>query len=99
MACVVWKYKIPDEDEFTINMPEGAQVLTVQVQPSVRSVVIWALVNPEHRTCQRSFRLAGTGEPIDWRPEALRFIGSVQLHRGLRVLHVFEILTGLGVIR
>ena len=87
----VYKYDVPTEDEFTIAMPAGARVLTFQVQHD--ALMLWALVDPDARETNRRFRLAGTGHPIWHDDAALRFVGTVQLHGGALVFHLFEVLS------
>lgn len=82
----VWKYAL-EPDEFTIEMPRGAQVLSVDNQGG--SNCMWAMVDPAEPLVTRRFRLAGTGHELD-RPDELRFIGTVQMYGGKIVLHLFE---------
>ena len=87
---VVWKYKLEIDDEVIILMPKGTKVLTVQVQDG--APCIWAAVDPNEKKEMRKFRIAGTGHPIDDTTVG-GYIGTVQLHDGRLVLHVFEITT------
>ncbi len=87
-SLTVYKYLVPLEDEPVLELPKGAQVLSFQVQHE--RMVLYALVNPDARHEKRRFRLAGTGHPID-AELPLRFIGTVQLHGGALVFHLFEI--------
>ncbi len=86
----VYKYEIPAEDEFTIDLPAGAQPLSFQEQRGAGCM--WALVDPEARTTKRRFRLAGTGHPIEHDAGALRFVGTAQFRGGGLVFHLFEVL-------
>jgi hypothetical protein len=86
----VYKYEVPLADDFAIEMPMGAQILSFQVQNG--GPVLWALVDPDARHMKRHFRLAGTGHKIDQAPADLRFIGTVQLQGGALVFHLFEAL-------
>lgn len=85
----VWKFPLPapGSDVFTIEMPQGAEPLTVQVQNG--AFQIWALVTPGHPTETRVFRIAGTGHPID--EIIVRHVGTVQLPGLGLVFHVFEV--------
>lgn len=83
----VFKYDVPLDDEVSINLPEGAQVLTFQAQRE--QPCIWALVDPSARPRPRRFRIAGTGHDIENAHE-LRYVGSAQLHGGNLVFHLFE---------
>lgn len=83
----VYKYAIPIVDEFYLELPCGAQILSVQVQRN--QPCIWALVNPqEHKKSRRLFRFAGTGHPIS--SANLLFIGTFQMDNGAFVFHLFE---------
>ena len=84
----VFKYTIPVEDYFSLNLPEGAKILTVQEQHG--DAHIWALVNPDNPTETRNFRLAGTGHPIKESPDTLDYIGTFQLAGDSFIGHVFE---------
>jgi hypothetical protein len=56
----IWKFPIPFSDigSFEIVMPEGAQLLTVQLQNG--KPMLWALVNEEAPRVRREFNIAGT---------------------------------------
>ena len=83
----VYKYDVILDDTFTLALPEGAEVLTVQMQHGIPR--LWVRVDPTAPARPRQFRLAGTGHPIedadDW-----RYVGTVQLQGGVLVLHLFE---------
>jgi len=85
----VYKYAVPVEDYFSLELSQGAKILTVQVQHD--SPQIWALVNPESPTETRHFRLAGTGHSIQENGEVLNYLGTFQLARGGFIGHLFEI--------
>lgn len=89
---VIWKFPIPIEDEFSLQIPAKATVLTVQVQKGTPCV--WVLMNEldaKANMVGRQFRLYGTGNPVDDDPG--RYIGTFQVHGGELVFHLFE-LTG-----
>lgn len=83
MKQTIWKYPFQIDDEFEIEMPEGAQVLTAQVQGS--TPCLWVLVNPEAPKTKRKFFVYGTGHEII--EEGIAYIGSIQMN-GF-VWHVF----------
>jgi hypothetical protein len=84
----VFKYLIPVDDEPTVRLPLGARILSVGQQNGV--MFLWALVNPgEQRTERRTLRVAGTGHEIADVDE-LQFIGTVHMHGGALVFHIFE---------
>jgi len=85
MPEVVWKY-ILTEVENDIEMPAGAQVLTVAEQHN--EICLWAKVNPERERVKRTFQVVGTGHAELKGDEA--YFGSAQLNNGNLVFHVFE---------
>lgn len=95
----VYKYAIPIDDHFTINLPQGAQLLSVQAQHD--TPCIWALVDPSAPIEARSFRLAGTGHPIhDNELEGtFKHVGSFQMRGGTLVFHLFEVTHAAGTAR
>jgi hypothetical protein len=74
---------------FSIEMPRGAKVLTVQVQDG--QPFIWAMVDPDNTfelTEHRSFCVIGTG--FDFELERLAYIGTFQHVVAKEVWHLFE---------
>jgi hypothetical protein len=72
----IWKFSVGGAD-FTIRMPQGAEVLAVQMEGGPHGVpVMWALVDPSAETESRTFHIFGTGGPFD--PEGLRYVGTFQ---------------------
>jgi hypothetical protein len=84
----VYKYALPIEDEVRIPLPAFAEVLSVGVQGE--NLFVWALVDPSIPNLHKTFRIAGTGHPIE-EPEKWKFIGTVFLYEGSFVAHVFEL--------
>ena len=84
----VFKYPIPFGDYFKLPLPNGAKVLTVDVQYG--QPTLWALVNPNHKTKDRLFRFAGNGHDIEESLSRLEFVASFQMQNGL-MFHVFEV--------
>lgn len=85
----VYKYTIPVEDYFSLDLPKGAKILTVQEQHGEPQ--LWALVNKDKPNEKRNFRLVGTGHPVKESPESLNYISTFQLADGSFIGHVFEI--------
>lgn len=89
----IYKYAIPIEAYFSLELPRGAKILTMQEQRGKPQ--IWALVNPESSTEIREFCIVGTGDMIDDDEETLEYIGTLQIHNGvfrhLIIGHLFEI--------
>lgn len=103
----VWKFPIPiaqindDGDErFTIEMPDRAEILTVQAQGN--DAQIWAAVDTDRPKSARQFCLVGTGHVIPSLPPGVhayqyearfydtRYVGTFQVSGGAYVFHVFE---------
>lgn len=82
----IWKYSLQSAPNFSIEMPRGAQILTVQLQGG--RPYLWALVNPDAVLEPRYFFLAPTGESFV--PPALDYIGTFQMDGGAFVAHLFE---------
>lgn len=90
MTDAIWKYELPIEDSFTLEMPVGAQVLSVQTQRDV--ACMWARVVLDSPKEKRQFRVIGTGNPIDYTTGPMSHLGTFQLANGNFVGHVFEVL-------
>lgn len=84
----VYKYPLSLDDDVTLALPEGAQVLTIQMQNG--DPVLWALVNPDAPTEQRSFHITGTGHSIEEPRSQWRYVATFQMLGGALVFHVFE---------
>lgn len=87
----IWKYPLYVQDVQTVEMPDEADILTIQVQGD--APYIWAMVNPDAPLNPRKIRIYGTGHPVDPNLSAERYIGTFQLKNGSLVLHVFDITT------
>jgi len=86
----VFKYDLPLNDYFKLDLPRGAKILCFDTQFGVAQM--WALVNPDETiTESRQFRFAGTGHNITETPEQLEFIDTFQMRDGNLVFHVFEV--------
>lgn len=84
MKKVIWKFPLPEMDN-EISMPEGAQILTVQIQNG--QLVLWAMVDPHAFHEKRLFRIIATGEDIH-ASEKWKYVGTFQ--KAWFVGHVFE---------
>lgn len=82
----VLKYQVPLKESFSVNLPEGAEVLTVQAQHEVPQM--WARVDDTKPSRERRFMLTGTGHDIKGPG---RYVETVQLAGGSLVLHLFEV--------
>lgn len=88
MKRIIYKYPITLADLVDVSMPEGAYVLTAQIQGE--QLCLWAIVNPDPEVPKfiRQFEIIGTGNPFTEAPR--RHIATVQ--QGRWVWHVFECL-------
>ena len=85
----VYKYVLEVTEQQTIEIPEGAQILSVQVQKGIPC--IWALVDPNMKLTKRIYKTYGTGHPMQNLTETDKFIGTYQVANGSGVFHVFEV--------
>lgn len=82
----IHKYKLEINGTFSINMPIGAEILSIQEQSG--HLYIWARVDPKRSTEVREFPTYGTGYITEAFNNEL-YIATVQMLNGL-VWHVFE---------
>lgn len=86
---VIYKYKVPGSNtKFTMTLPVGAEVLTVQKQGLDINMWVLQIAGPA-KLEERNFRVIGTGHPFD---ENLKYVGTVQELEGALVWHYFEVL-------
>lgn len=83
----VCKYPVPAQDEFTIDMPEGAKLLSYHKQHESGCGMLWALIDPSRPEVERHFRLADSDESI-CDDRALIYVGTA-LFDG--EIHLFEL--------
>ena len=81
----IWKYELSPDVYLTI--PINGEILTVQTQNDV--AMMWVLVNPEHDTERRHFKVFGTGHTIT--DKKIKYINTFQFDNGVLIFHVFEI--------
>jgi len=84
----IWKYELTLGHPQEIEMPVGAEILTVQSQFE-NQACLWALVEPANYPVKREFEIFGTGVDIYENPNR-KYIGTYQLRGGIFVFHVFE---------
>ena len=58
----IWKFPLAMVSPQRIDMPEGAQILTVQAQGDFGC--IWALVDPDVEKQSHYFEIYGTGQVV-----------------------------------
>lgn len=83
----IWKFELTLHG--AIEMPDGANILTVQEQRGVPC--IWAEVDTNAPMVKRHFDIYGTGHEmkVDMGVER-KYIGTFQIQGGALVFHVFE---------
>lgn len=87
MTKTIWKYSFDIDDEFVLEMPEGARVLHVAMQG--RQSCLWAVISPERSKVKRRFSIVGTGHPMPDRE--LQYCGTFQVTGSvILVFHLFE---------
>jgi hypothetical protein len=87
---VIYKYKVEITDESTIKMPAAAKVISVAEQGN--EIVLYAMVpfdNDPEITKNISIRVVGTGHKIHFDTSEFKFIGTVSLHFGKLMFHIF----------
>lgn len=83
----IYKYQLQPLDRQLVPMPNGAQILTVQMQGE--HPCVWAMVDIDKPVVVREIRMYGTGHPIDHDPG--RYIGTIQMRGGQLIFHFFEV--------
>ena len=85
----IWKFELEVTDNQYVNMPYGAELLSVQTQGT--TPCLWALVDAKNPTEERHFEVFGTGHPVNCDMGIERkYIGTFQLSGGATVFHLFE---------
>ncbi len=82
----VWKFGLEFDDSQRVNMPAGAELLSVGSQGD--SLFVWAVVDSQAHLEPRTFLIRGTGHPLPNTP--LRFLGRATTHDEQLVWHIFE---------
>jgi hypothetical protein len=80
----IWKFPLEVTDEQTVEIPSGAQLLSVQNQHE--TACLWAVVDPEAEKKPCVIQIYGTGHPIE---EVGTYLSTFQMHGGSLVFHAF----------
>lgn len=80
----IWKFPIPQQTPFCLEMPRFSRVLAVQMQEE--TPCIWVEVEPDGLISRRAFHIVGTGRELP--PEAHQYLGTWQ--NGVYVWHLYE---------
>lgn len=90
MTMQVFKYQLnclTQDDEGTIELPIGAQIVHVKMNSQPSSWTLWVMVDATHANETRRFRACGTGHPLDY-PAITHLATELD---GPFVWHLFEI--------
>ncbi len=87
MNLTIWKFPLKIVEAQTLEMPQGARLLSVQGQNDVPT--LWAMVDPTSSTVSRTIHLVGTGS-YGTDEATMPHVGTVQTHGGQLVWHVFD---------
>lgn len=91
---VIWRYPLQIKTgQQEIVMPEGAELLTVQIQDRVP--VLWALIDSFGAKTTRIFEVHQTGDAllgITNNKRDYRYISSFQCEKTKAAHHIFEVL-------
>jgi hypothetical protein len=83
----IHKYHLALAEVQVIEVPQGAQFLTVQMQGE--RLCVWAIVDTTHQNAHESFVIVGTGallpDTSNW-----QYMETVQQYDGRFVWHVFR---------
>ena len=82
----IWKFDLRIDDLQIVEMPLGAQLLTVQEQGGWPR--LWALCDESAPIRPRRIAMYGTGRPINEHPGI--YIATFQIECGELVFHAFE---------
>lgn len=85
--ATIWKFPIEVTDEISLEMPRGAEILSLHTQHG--NPVVWALCDPDQPNETRKLAVFGTGHRVPPN-DALKFIGTFLFRRETLVFHVFE---------
>jgi hypothetical protein len=84
----IYKYSLALTDTQFVELPLGAEILTVQMQGD--RLCLWAMINtlPEAIKKNRRIEIIGTGNPVP--TGDLKYISTFQMMDGGLIFHVFE---------
>lgn len=90
----IYKYQLSVVDFQMIDLPKGAEILSVQTQPPTYGdksdqLFMWVKIDTTNELEPRRIRIFGTGHPMEYEHE-LNFIGTVQMNNYSLVWHIFE---------
>ena len=84
----IWKITLQTIDLQGVQIPQGSELLTVQVQNG--APCLWVLCDSEAKPVHQDIAIHGTGHEIP--ATTGDYIGTYQLSGGALVFHVFKAL-------
>lgn len=81
----IWKFPLVITDQNEIEMPKGAELLTVQLQHGEPQ--LWASVDPSAPKVRRRIMVHGTGHQVD---VFNVYLATFQIAGGDLIFHVFD---------
>lgn len=88
MSKEIWKYRLSVSMAQTLEMPAGAELLSVHMQYEVPC--LWAIVEVTAPTAQRQIIMEATGDLLGLKTSPDNFIGTVLMAGGQFVWHFFD---------
>ena len=85
---VIWKYILDPLVKETVDLPEGAQILKVEMQHG--EFCLWALVDTRKKPQQRKIIIRGTGHEVEY--NNIKFISTFQVANDNFIFHAFEVI-------
>lgn len=85
----VWRFALPIQDRVVLQMPVGAEMLSVGPPRIGSALDLWAIVSPDNPRTGRCFAIVGTGNPLPDEPHA--YIGTTSSHGAALIWHVFDL--------
>ena len=81
----IYKYPLEIADSQQIDMPKGAQLLSIQIQRG--NPCLWALIEIDAERMKRTIQMRGTGHVADG---VGTFIATFQMEGGALIFHTFD---------
>lgn len=86
MKKQIWKFNLTVAINFKIEMPKGAEIISVQNQGG--NGVMWAICDTQAEKEIRTFAIFGTGHNMP--ADGLKYVGTYLEQGGALVWHLFE---------
>jgi hypothetical protein len=84
----ILKYTLRDEGTQAVEMPLGSEILSVESQGD--DIVLFASVKPQEESKMvYEIKVFTTGQEISLNLTNYRFIGTVNMHGGAFIFHVY----------